>query len=268
MGKLEDSGTPVRKTADVPFPLSSPTIGALVRAIDDGYTAAEIGTLILEADAAEWEPESSKNKQDRLQRLFQAIQADGGPKTTSAALEILVMVLRHGDGSGGWDRQPARWFARVRTAAAADGFEYNPDTQLLLSTMPSGKMLDYVSIVDRELKARGWTVAAGHYKQAIDAFGVGNWASANAQLRSTLEEVLPAVTEQATGTRPTEVQAALEKLQKKGLLDGGEFSLAKGLWSMCQSNGSHPGLSDEDEARFRLVSVTAYLRYLLEREIA
>ena len=43
--------------------------------------------------------------------------------------------------------------------------------------------------------------------------------------------------------------------------DGG--MLLRGLWKLSHTNGSHPGQSDPDEARFRMQVITAVARFLL-----
>jgi hypothetical protein len=41
--------------------------------------------------------------------------------------------------------------------------------------------------------------------------------------------------------------------------------LVTGLWEAVPTLGSHPGLSDEQEERFRLITVTDCSRFLLAR---
>jgi hypothetical protein len=50
-----------------------------------------------------------------------------------------------------------------------------------------------------------------------------------------------------------------------GLLLKDEFDLPGGLWEMCNSRGSHAGRSDEEEARLRLLAISAYARFLLSQ---
>jgi hypothetical protein len=108
-------------------------------------------------------------------------------------------------------------------------------------------------------------VAAGHYRQALEGYATGRWASANGQLRNLVEALLPLAAELVSGNKPTTAQAALDALRSAKMLVKGEYGLAKGLWEVCQPRGAHPGLSDAEEARFRLLSVTAYVRFLLIR---
>ncbi|MCZ7537874.1 MAG: hypothetical protein M5T61_19395 [Acidimicrobiia bacterium] len=44
-----------------------------------------------------------------------------------------------------------------------------------------------------------------------------------------------------------------------------EAGFGKALWKLLHPGGSHPGLSDQDESRFRLLTLTGYARFLLSR---
>lgn len=246
------------------FPFSSRTVGLLVRVIDDAYSKTEIRTLLLEADAEPWDPENWPNKQSGLQQLFRALRADPKPEVERVALEIVQLVLRRGARGEEWSPPPG-WWKEVIDAIAADGWEFDRLGQRLIPTVPGVRVAEETSYVAQEFARRGWATEAGHFQQALDAYGAGNWASANAQLRSLLESLLPAAAELVSGVRPKEVQAALDALLKKKILVEGEYSLVKGLWDLSQPRGSHPGLSDEEEARFRLMTITSYGRFLLAR---
>ena len=79
------------------------------------------------------------------------------------------------------------------------------------------------------------------------------------------EALVPLACESASGKSRAEVQAAAQMLQSKGLLVEGEFNVLRGLWELLQSRGPHPGLSDEEEARYRMMMVTAEARFLMAR---
>lgn len=59
--------------------------------------------------------------------------------------------------------------------------------------------------------------------------------------------------------------AAIQAIGDAGLFEKGEFEMVFGLWRMSHRNGSHPGITSEDEALFRVTAVTALLRYLVSR---
>ena len=67
------------------------------------------------------------------------------------------------------------------------------------------------------------------------------------------------------GAETGQVQRAFDALQAASKLVDGEQQFGKDLWKLLHANGSHPGLSDQDESRFRLLTLTGYARYLLRR---
>jgi hypothetical protein len=246
------------------FPFRSRTIGMLVRSIDQAYSNTGIGTLLLDAEADAWDPPKAANKQDRLQQVFRAIREDGSDEAETAALEIARQLL-----SAGAERarsgRPLVWWDEAVDTLAADGWEYDTGADRLISTVPGVRVAEETSRLEEELTRRGWTDAAGQYRQALEAFSRGEWAGSNAQLRCVLEDVLPAAAEAITGKRPQQVRAAIEILKQRWSPVEGEYNLLRGLWELSQHRGSHPGLSDEEEARFRLMFVTAECRFLLAR---
>lgn len=246
------------------FPFSSPTIAALIKAINQGYTKAKIGTLLLEVNADRWDPKAGPNKETRLQGALDAMRESGEEEASKSVLRLAATVLNEGAGDGPFSHE-AGWFEPLRGALAADGWEYDAEKHQLVSTVPGITVATETTTLEKCLRALGNEEAAGHYRQALEAFGTGNWASANSQLRSLLESLLPSLAEIVAGKRPKDVQGAIDILQANDFLVEGENSALRGLWSLSQPRGSHPGLSSEPEARFRLMAVTAHCRFLLER---
>jgi hypothetical protein len=114
-------------------------------------------------------------------------------------------------------------------------------------------------------------VAAGHLTQALDAHSRGDWASANAQLRTFFDALLEAMCLRVGGTAETG-QAARTKLASMGYLqrelnewtdDGRGY--VNGLILRLHTQGPHPGLSDEVDSTFRLQTVVLMARMLLLR---
>ena len=58
---------------------------------------------------------------------------------------------------------------------------------------------------------------------------------------------------------------ARAETMKRQLLDGEEFGMFRALWHGTQDNGPHAGLTDAEEARFRMHSATAAGRYLVKK---
>jgi len=236
----------------------------LVRTIDQAYSNTGIGTLLLDAEADQWEPPKPANKQDRLQLVFRAMREDGSDEAETAALEIARRLLSAGaERARSW--RPMVWWDEAVDTLAADGWEYDIEADRVVSTVPGVPVAEETSRLEEELTRRGWTDAAGHYRQALEAFSRAEWAGSNAQLRSVLEDVLPGAAAAVTGGRPQQPRAAIDILKQRWSLAEGEYELLRGLWDLSQHRGSHPGLSDEEEARFRLMFVTSECRFLLAR---
>lgn len=236
----------------------------MVKAIDRGYTKANIGTLFFEADADRWDPKAAPNKETRLLAALEAMRESEEDEASKALLRLAAIVLGSGAPDGLFSPETS-WYQPLRDALAADGWEYDVEQKQLVSTIPGVSVAVESSALEESLREAGQAEAAGHYRQALEAFGKGSWASANSQLRSLLESLLPGLAEIVSGKRPKEVQAAIDVLQAKDFLVEGENSVLRGLWSLTQPRGSHPGLSSEAEARYRLMMVTAQCRFLLER---
>lgn len=54
-------------------------------------------------------------------------------------------------------------------------------------------------------------------------------------------------------------------MNQAGLFEKGEYEYVIGLWRMSHKNGSHPGLSNDEEALFRLYAIVSLLRFLVHR---
>jgi hypothetical protein len=126
--------------------------------------------------------------------------------------------------------------------------------------------------------------AKGHFEQAISAYARGEWASANAQLRSFIESLFDSIAKlltddkmnlPATGHQSREF---LVKLNPPFLLTdlnewevGGKGGFVQGFMRRLHPKGSHPGLSDEEDSTFRLYLViivaSHYLRRLDKRTV-
>jgi hypothetical protein len=249
------------------FALSSKSIGVLAEAIETGNSATTMGTLFLKAGVDRWEPEKASNKLDRAVKLLKALRSENSNESNEGALELarLMLAAGKGDPSSYYRADSLVWWPGLRDAVAADGWEFDEAGDRLIPTVPVANVVEEVSWIEEELVKRGWATAAGHYRQAIDAFASGNWASANSQLRAFYEDLLRTAAGIAPGGGSGHVQKAFDALDSAGNLVSGEAQFGKDLWKLLHANGSHPGLSDQDESRFRLLALTGYARYLLQR---
>lgn len=166
----------------------------------------------------------------------------------------------------------ARQDALLR-ALATDG--YSTANGLLRPSMPVD--IGLPSVLDELTDLLGkhaLTTSQSHLAQALDAHAMGNWASANAQLRTYFDSLLddiavaldPSAAQLGTG------QPRRTKLSQMGLLsrelnewDDKGNGYINGLVRRLHPHGAHPGLSDQDDSTFRLHTVLLTSRLLLRR---
>lgn len=129
--------------------------------------------------------------------------------------------------------------------------------------------------VHRLLKSFGFATPLGHLDQAIEAHTRGDWAACNSQLRTFFESLFDDI---ARNVRPQEAAQRPSSENRRALLaeigflatDRNEWTqdgknYINGLFKMLHTEGSHPGLSDEDHSTFRLHVVLVTARTFLRR---
>tara|TARA_B100000929_G_scaffold222650_1_gene178969 strand:- start:63 stop:935 length:873 start_codon:yes stop_codon:yes gene_type:complete len=126
------------------------------------------------------------------------------------------------------------------------------------------------------LERNNLTVAHGHLKQAISAFQRGEWSSANGELRNFFESYLNeiAIILGYAGSGDSKAKRDfLGELSPPFLLsDYNEWhannqkpQYVQGLMSRMHPHGGHPGLSEEEDATFRLQVTLITARLFLRR---
>lgn len=120
-----------------------------------------------------------------------------------------------------------------------------------------------------------FVVPMGHFDQAIEAHTRGDWAAANSQTRSFLEGLLNDIAVQIEPQKASQQPSSenrrallaecgfLSKGRNEWTADGKNY--VNGLFKMLHTDGSHPGLSDEDHSTFRLHLALITGRALLRR---
>lgn len=165
-------------------------------------------------------------------------------------------------------------------ALARDGYVVwfdERDRPALRAALPEELGLPAVDDEVHELlKHFGFSEPLGHLGQGIEAHARGDWAAANAQFRTFLEGLFDDIARHCEGADKT---AHLTSENRRALLakinflaeDRNEWTqdgknYINGLFKMLHTDGSHPGLSDEDHSTFRLhiilVTARAFLRRL------
>jgi hypothetical protein len=129
--------------------------------------------------------------------------------------------------------------------------------------------------VHQLLRGFNYQVPLGHLDQAIEAHTRGDWAAANSQARTFMESMFDAIALHLDHSRASALpssenrRALLAELKflsvqrNEWTQDGKNF--INGLFKMLHSEGSHPGLSDEDHSTFRLHLVLITARAFLRR---
>ncbi|ARK21881.1 hypothetical protein [Sporosarcina ureae] len=130
------------------------------------------------------------------------------------------------------------------------------------------------TLLGKLLDEHNLEIAKGHYSQATNAFNRGDWAACNSQLRSYVEELLNKLAEKIVGQPFSSSQMAKVELSKvdppifyKELnewLDNGQ-GFFETFWKRLHPEGSHPGLSNEDDSIFRLNLVQISTLEILKR---
>lgn len=157
-----------------------------------------------------------------------------------------------------------KWRDRLAARLRTDGLDYL-DGHLVPTTPAPAAVGAQITALEAGMQALGLDVARTHYRQSVDNFTDGNWEAANGQLRSYLDALLVGLANRICGTDRTDPQAALGDLRGKKFLDDAEWNTLRSFLTACQDNGPHAGLSDPDEALFRLHVATAAGRYLLQK---
>ncbi len=148
--------------------------------------------------------------------------------------------------------------------------------RMLPSDVPELDFREAENEVTRLLKRHGFAVAEGHLKQAISAFSRGEWSSANGELRNFYESYLNEIASGLgyTGSGGSKAKRDyLGKLRRPFLLvDYNEWNpnnqkpqYVQGLISRMHPHGGHPGLSEEEDATFRLQISLVTARLFLRR---
>lgn len=248
-------------------PFTRPTIIAAVEFLGEQLTQAKFDQLVLRlALENELALGSGLSLTARSARLGEAIirQAGRGVQTAEGAMTLGEAAVREAV-SETIQQAPNIKQQRLIRSLSLDGFTVSWDSQTprLQSTLPS-----VVSIPNDDnevhmlLDRHQFKVSKGHLVQAIDAHTRGDWAAANSQIRSFLEDLLNEIARRVDAQKASELKTS-ENL--RSMLAQREFlsvsrnewtndgkSYVNGLFKMLHTEGAHPGLSDEDHCTFRL----------------
>jgi len=125
------------------------------------------------------------------------------------------------------------------------------------------------------LNNRGMSDIVSYLKQSFDNYTDQNYESANAMIRTALEAIVGKTAELVSQDRhetiprnnPHHHQPADHRkyLKNSGFLDNQEYELLTKTYSYCSTDGSHPGLSDQTDARLRRFFIVGICLFYLEK---
>lgn len=132
--------------------------------------------------------------------------------------------------------------------------------------------------ITRLLDEHSFETAKGHLDQALAAHARGDWAASNSQLRSFVEELFDQIADRLSGGDTSRLPNSHSRREWLASSDppfldpelneweiGRSGGFVQGLWRRLHPDGSHPGLSDEADASFRLHLVLLIGEHFMRR---
>ena len=190
-----------------------------------------------------------------------------GPNGSTLAMEVLEYAIKNYNGFESFSEN----YPELARSLDRDGFELTNDGL-------RRKLPEILPIVEQEnqlislLKKYGFDIAMGHYEQAIAAHARGEWAAANAQLRTFVEEFFNKTQSIVCPGHYSSHNERKNALARAGffikeyneyLFNGTGF--VEGFWKRLHPEGSHPGLSEQEDSTFRLHLVILVIHLFLMR---
>ncbi|UWR87123.1 hypothetical protein [Phaeobacter inhibens] len=281
---------------------NSMTVMAAGEMIAEMSTQADFSSLVLSWGVEEFCGSGSvASKANNLVRFARSSMGQRSVPTVDGNCDLTRAMIAHAITASSQYRhnKPDVW-ARLVAGLKMDGFEIveervpDPSGRLsifddaprMVSKLTLKRMLpedvpetDFREAEDEVsslLKKHAFETALGHLSLAMAAFQRGEWASANAQLRSFFESYLNDIALKLGYVGKDDTKAKRDYLGKLNppflLPDYNEWNentqkpqYIQGLWSRMHPEGSHPGLSEEEDATFRLQVTLITARLFLRR---
>lgn len=264
-------------------PFSRPTLIAAVELLERHSQARFNQTVLrlgLEDEITSGTAVSVRKKCDILgrivvQRLEQVVDTLDGTMTLGEAVVREAIQLLSAEPNSSDEIALGRGLARDGYVVTFD--DYGRHATLRAALPEEIQLPEADDEVHQLLKALQFSTPLGHLNQAIEAHTRGDWAACNSQLRTFLESLFDDI---ARNVRPQEASQRPSSENRRALLaepsvgfiavtrnewtaDGKNY--INGLFKLLHTEGSHPGLSDEDHSTFRLHVVLITARTFLRR---
>lgn len=217
-------------------------------------------------------------KESRLARHLVENPQIRGYTESSLVFELIERVVAERcRTSSGEPRDAAEVVPELVNALKQDGFVITDGhvRPMLPEAVPVASAQDELH---RMLEAHGFTRALGHLDQATAAHARGDWAAANSQLRTFVEELLDRIAGRLSGGETDQLSSSHRRREwlarcEPPFLDpqlnewdvGGTVGFVQGFWRRLHPEGSHPGLSDENDCTFRLHIVLIIAEHFMRR---
>lgn len=264
-----------------------PTIAAAVAMLDGSLSQAKFDQMVFKLGLENSIPfDTSLSVSKKVALLAREVARAGATiiPTIDGRVTLAEAVVREAvalTSSSRYSQQEQQ--DRLLRALALDGFviQWNQDSSMgevpfLRSALPAEIDLPAADDeVHQLLNHFDFTVSKGHLDQAIEAHTRGDWAAANSQTRTFMESLFDGIAShineaQAATTTSSENRRAmlanngfLSVQRNEWTLDGKNY--INGLFKMLHTEGSHPGLSDDDRSTFRLHLALVTARTFLRR---
>lgn len=219
---------------------------------------------------------------------FLKIQGRRGPFTDSFTVDVLQYVVdnfyRDKKKEDYWRNDPVHYddlfafeFPLLTNSLKRDGYIFKgPEIRKVLPEEIDEAQVETELI--RQLTKFGFTQSKSHLEQAINNHSSAQWESANAQFRTFIESLLTEICFKLSGRACADAGQAITSLSNlspaflndslnevKSNSNGIEVGFVNGLWKRLHPNGSHPGISDEEDCTFRYHIGIVFANYLLKR---
>lgn len=247
----------------------------------ESLTHAELDSFLLKYKLERIAPQELRPKTAKLNAVIKYLidnPDEKGPLGANLTFEIIEDKLS--------STYPLNLFAprlvrehlpKLANSLKRDGYVITDEGGLKSMLPESIKLVEKENELNSLLDKFGFTTTKGHIDQAISAHARGDWASANAQLRSFMESLFDSICGKLVNktTLPPpgyQRRELLAKLNPPFLLPalneweiGDKGGFLQGLWKRLHPQGSHPGLSDEEDSTFRLHLMILTASYYLKR---
>ncbi|WP_293648875.1 hypothetical protein [Pantoea septica] len=248
---------------------SNRTIQAIVNAV--GFTTNnEFSDFIVRFELSEdIGGVSIAKKQSALVNFLIKNPEAKGPDNASLAIEIIEYIINKNRKY--YSRSANSLMQELENALKKDGYELTETSvrKALPEEIPVDKTENKLIEI---LNKHGFSTAKGHYIQAIASHGRGDWAASNAQLRTFTEDFFDQVHKKLQAGNGANSHQRRQELANAGLFraefnefTGNGTGFVEGFWKRLHPEGSHPGLSEEPDATFRLHLVLVVIHYYAER---